>query len=113
MDHTYLPVHCTPVVLFTTQTVAVLMKNKERAADIGKAERRVLQPQVARKMARMNVTKKADFEKKVQQEVERVVYAAKRRYVRRQEKLDQAGVFHPEANAHRCVYAGTQHVPGS
>lgn len=85
------------------QTVAVLMKHKERAADIGKAERRVLQPQVARRMARMNATNKAKFEKQVQQEVERVVYAAKRRYVRRQEKLDEAGVFHPEANAHRCV----------
>lgn len=84
------------------QTVAVLMKNKERAADIGKAERRVLQPQVARRMARMNAAKKAEFEKQVQQEVERFVYAAKRRYARRQEKLDEAGVFHPEANAHRC-----------
>lgn len=79
------------------------MKIKERATDIGTAERRVLQPQVARKMARMNATKKADFEKQVQQEVERVVIAAKRRYIRRQEKLDEAGVFHPEANAHRCV----------
>lgn len=79
------------------------MKNKERATDIGTAERRVLQPQVARKMARMNATKKAEFEKGVHQEVERVVYAAKRRYVRRQEKLDEVGVFHPEANAHRCV----------
>ena len=79
------------------------MKTKERATDIGTAERRVLQPQVARKMARMNATKKADFEKQVQQEVERVVIAAKRRYIRRQEKLDEAGVFHPEANAHRCV----------
>lgn len=77
------------------------MQNKERATDIGTAERRVLQPQVARKMARMNATKKADFEKQVHQEVERVVIAAKRRYVRRQEKLDEAGVFHPEANAHR------------
>lgn len=79
------------------------MKNKERATDIGAAERRVLQPQVARKMARMNAAKKANFEKQVQQEVEGVVIAAKRRYVRRQEKLDEAGVFHPEANAHRCV----------
>lgn len=92
------------------------MKNKERAADIGKAERRVLQPQVARKMARMNATKKADFEKKVHQEVERVVYAAKRRYVRRQENLDEAGVFHPEANAHRCVtfnFRRARQGPGS
>lgn len=89
--------------MFHSQTVAVLMKTKERATDIGTAERRVLQPQVARKMARMNATKKADFEKQVQQEVERVVIAAKRRYIRRQEKLDEAGVFHPEANAHRCV----------
>lgn len=89
--------------MFLAQTVAVLMKSKERETDIGNAERRVLQPQVARKMARMNATKKADFEKRVHQEVERVVYAAKRRYVRRQEKLDEAGVFHPEANAHRCV----------
>lgn len=77
------------------------MKNKEREADIGTAERHVLQPQVARKMARMNATKKVDFEKKVHQEVERVVIDAKRRYVRRQVKLDEAGVFHPEANAHR------------
>ncbi len=77
------------------------MKNKERAADIGTAERRVLQPQVARRMARMNAAKKAEFEKQVQQEVESVVYAAKRRFVRRQAKLDEAGVFHPEANAHR------------
>eukprot|EP00752_Nemacystus_decipiens_P004018 g3681.t1 len=83
------------------ETVAVLMKNKERATDIGTVERRVLQPQVARKMARMNATKKAEFEKQVQHEVERVVIAAKRRYIRRQAKLDDAGVFHPEANAHR------------
>ena len=81
------------------------MKNKERATDIGAAERRVLQPQVARKMARMNAAKKVDFEKQVYQEVERVVIAAKRRYVRRQEKLDAAGVFHPEANAHRYTEA--------
>lgn len=79
------------------------MKSKERAADIGKAERRVLQPQVARKMSRMNAANKAKFEKQVQEEVEKIVYAAKRRYVRRQEKLDEAGVFHPEANAHRCI----------
>lgn len=90
-----------PVLSAFDQTVAVLMKSKERAADIGKAERRVLQPQVARKMARMNATNKAKFEKQVQEEVERVVYAAKRHYVRRQEKLDEAGIFHPEANAHR------------
>lgn len=84
------------------------MKNKERATDIGKAERYVLQPHVARKMGRMNATKKADFEKQVHQEVERVVIAAKRRYVRRQEKLDEAGIFHPEANAHRCVDFGAR-----
>lgn len=79
------------------------MKSKERAADIGKAERRVLQPQVARRMARMNATNKVRFERQVQQEVESIVYEAKRRYVRRQKKLDEAGVFHPEANAHRCA----------
>lgn len=89
------------------QTVAVLMKNKERAADIGTAERRILQPQVARRMAQMNAAKKAEFDKQVQQEVERVVYAAKRRFVRRQAKLDEAGVFHPEANAHRFGRFGT------
>lgn len=104
---------CARVVLSLTQTVAVLMKNKERATDIGTAERRVLQPQIARKMARMTGAKKADFEKQVHQEVERVVLAAKRRYIRRQEKLDEAGVFHPEANAHRCVNLGTRHAPGS
>lgn len=83
------------------QTVAVLMRNKERAADIGRAERRVLQPEMARRMDRMNAVKRAEFEKQVQQAVERIVYAAKRRYVRRQEKLDDAGIFHPQANAHR------------
>lgn len=83
------------------QTVAVLMRSKERAADIGKAERRVLQPEMARRMDRMNAVKRAEFEKQVQQAVEEIVYAAKRRYVRRQEKLDDAGIFHPQANAHR------------
>ncbi|CAM9365008.1 unnamed protein product [Ectocarpus fasciculatus] len=82
-------------------TVAVLMRSKERAADIGKAERRVLQPEMARRMDRMNAVKRAEFEKQVQQAVENIVYAAKRRYVRRQEKLDNAGIFHPQANAHR------------
>lgn len=77
------------------------MKSKERAADIGAAERRVLQPQVARKMARMTTEKKAAFEGRVKEAVERIVYGAKRRYTRRQELLDQTGIFHPEANAHR------------
>lgn len=86
------------------QTVAVLMKSKERATDIGKAERCVLQPQLARKMARMSTAKRTDFEKQVEQAVEQIVYSAKRRYVRRQEKLDEAGVFHPEANAHRSAF---------
>ncbi|CAM9282411.1 unnamed protein product [Ectocarpus sp. 4 AP-2014] len=83
------------------ETVAVLMRSKERAADIGKAERRVLQPEMARRMDRMNAVKRAEFEEQVQQAVEKIVYAAKRRYVRRQEKLDDAGIFHPQANAHR------------
>ncbi|CAB1108641.1 unnamed protein product [Ectocarpus sp. CCAP 1310/34] len=77
------------------------MRSKERAADIGKAERRVLQPEMAHRMDRMNAVKRAEFEKQVQQVVENIVYTAKRRYVRRQEKLDDAGIFHPEANAHR------------
>lgn len=77
------------------------MKNKERAADIGAVERRILQPRVARKMDRMSAEKRAEFEGRVEAAVERIVYAVKRRYVRRQEKLDEAGVFHPEANAHR------------
>ncbi|CAM9766919.1 unnamed protein product, partial [Hapterophycus canaliculatus] len=77
------------------------MKSKERATDIGKAERCILQPQLARKMARMSAAKRTEFEKHVEQAVEQIVYGAKRRYVRRQEKLDEAGVFHPEANAHR------------
>lgn len=86
-----------------SQTVAVLMKSKERAADIGTAERRVLQPQIARRMARMTAEKRAAFEGRVQEAVERIVYGAKRRYTRRQESLDQTGIFHPEANAHRYV----------
>lgn len=77
------------------------MKSKERAADIGTAERRVLQPQVARRMARMTAEKRVDFDGRVQEAVERIVYGAKRRYTRRQESLDQTGIFHPEANAHR------------
>lgn len=83
------------------QTVAVLMKNKERAADIGAAERCILQPQIARRMTRMSAEKRADFERRVQQAVEKIVYSAKRRFVRRQVQLDEAGIFHPEANAHR------------
>lgn len=79
------------------------MKSKERAADIGAAERRVLQPQVARRMARMTAEKKAAFEGRVHEAVERIVYGAKRRYTRRQESLDQTGIFHPEANAHRYI----------
>ncbi|CAM9242850.1 unnamed protein product [Scytosiphon promiscuus] len=86
------------------ETVAVLMKSKERATDIGKAERCILRPHLARKMARMSTAKRTDFEKQVEQTVEQIVYAAKRRYVRRQEKLDEAGVFHPEANAHSRVH---------
>lgn len=77
------------------------MKNKERAADIGSAERRILQPRVARDMDRMNPERRAEFEGRVQMTIERMVYAAKRRYIRRQEKLDEAGIFHPEANAQR------------
>lgn len=88
------------------QTVAVLMKSKEGATDLGKAERCILQPQLARKMARMSTAKRTDFEKQVELAVEQIVYAAKRRYVRRQEMLDEAGVFHPEANAHRSVLFG-------
>lgn len=83
------------------QTVAILMSNKERAADIGRIERRILQPQVARDMDRMGKEKRAEFGGRVQTAVERMVYAAKRRYVLRQEKLDKAGIFHSDANAQR------------
>lgn len=77
------------------------MINKEREADIGTAERRILQPRLAREIDRMSAAKKVEFDARTKAAVERIVYAAKRRYVRRQEKLDKTGVFHPEANAHR------------
>lgn len=51
----------------------------------------------------MTAEKRAAFEGRVQEAVERIVYGAKRRYTRRQESLDQTGIFHPEANAHRYV----------
>lgn len=92
---------CATCVFLAGQTVAVLMKNKEGATDIGKAQRRVLQPQVASRMAQMSAARRAEFEGRVQATVENIVNAAKRRYLRRQKLLDETGVFHPEANAHR------------
>lgn len=77
------------------------MQNKGGATDIGSAERRILQPRVARRMAGMNADRRAEFDRRVEGVVERLVCATKRRYVRRQELLDKTGVFHPEANAHR------------
>lgn len=79
------------------------MEGKERAADIGTAERQVLRPQAARRMGRMSAEKRADFDGRVKAAVERIVYSVKSKYGRRQEKLDEAGVFHPDANAHRCA----------
>ena len=111
------------------QTVAVLMKTKERAADVGTAERRILRPNQAMKMALMSSDRRADFERRVQEAVGQITYATKRRYERRQERLDKAGIFHPEANAHRsyrsicfkarkylvpwCVLYVTQQTSGS
>jgi len=77
------------------------MKSKERAAEISAAERRILRPKLARKMARMTCAQKAILARRVKEAVEELVYATKRRYGRRQEQLDRAGIFHPEANAQR------------
>lgn len=77
------------------------MRSKERATDIGTAERRILQPRLARKIDQMTAEQKAEFYGRVEEEIEGIVYTAKHQYVRRQRELDEAGVFHPEANAHR------------
>lgn len=81
----------------------MLIRDKSREADIGTKERRILQPRVARAMDRMDVEKRAEFAGRVESAIEGMVYASKRRFVRLQEKLDETGIFHPDANAHRCV----------
>lgn len=52
-------------------------------------------------MGRMSAEKRANFDGRVKAVVERIVYSVKSKYGRRQEKLDETGVFHPDANAHR------------
>lgn len=104
-DDSVLMISKVHLLLSLHQTVAILMQNKERAADIGRAQRRVLKPHVAREMARMSAEKREHFEKRVYEAVEEIVYAAKRRFIRLQELLDATGIFHPEANAHRLVGA--------
>lgn len=90
----------------------MLLKSKERAADIGAAKRCILRPKLARKMARMTSAQKAILARRVKEAVEELVYATKQRYERRQEELDTAGIFHPEANAqrHHSVYCSYRTV---
>lgn len=77
------------------------MKNKERARDIGAAERRILQPRMARKMDSMSADDRLEFDRRVEASIEGLVKTARRHYTKRQQKLDETGVFHPEVNAHR------------